>query len=151
MVFHIPQRSLNAIVSPCWILPSEANNGIHDDLSNSWPTGFPPVAGIKLLRYEFTVPAEDRVWGEDGREFPQSFVADGVSLHCEEPSLVVIQQQSLPSELHQERLDLSVLELDDLLLPVVHEAAEAGQQDVPRLDQERHVRRRNWPVSGAER
>jgi hypothetical protein len=142
VVTDVGQRTLNAIVSLGGILPGEANDGIHDNLSNPWPTGFAFVAGIEFVRHEFAVPAENRIWREDGRQFQQRLAADGVSLHCEEPSLVVIQQQSLPSELQQERLDLSVLELDDLLLPVIDHATEYGEQDVPGRKQERHIRRR---------
>ncbi len=60
----------------------------------------------------------------------------------EQSTLVIVEQQSLLSELFQQCFDLSVLELDDLLLTLVHEAAEGSQQDVPWLEDERHVRRR---------
>ena len=79
-----------------------------------------------------------------------SLAADRVGLHREQPTLIVIQQKLLLAELLQERLDLSVLELD-LLLSFVHNAAKRSDQDVPGLEQERHVRRRNWPVSGSHR
>ncbi len=62
------------------------------------------------------MPAQDRVRGEDGREFPQSLAADGISLHREESTLVIVEQQSLLSELLEQRFDLSILELNDLLL-----------------------------------
>ena len=116
-----------------------------------WPSGLSPATGVELLRDEFALPAKHRVWREDGRQFQQRLAADGVSLHCEEPSLVVIEQQSLSSELLQNRLDLSILELDDLLLPGVEQATEYGEQDVPGREQERHIRRRIPPVSDAER
>jgi hypothetical protein len=54
------------------------------------------------------------------------------------------------SELLQQGLDLCDLEFDDLLLPLVHKAAETGQQDVPWLEGRRHVRRRNRPVFGLD-
>ncbi len=148
VVFQILQYTLNPIVSPCWILPGEANDGTHDDLLDAWPTGLPFVAGIKLLRDEFPVPSQDRVWREDGCEFPQSLAADDMSLHRKESTLVIVEQQSLLSELFEQCFDLSVLELDDLLLPMVHEAAEAGEHQMPGLEQERHVRRRRVKSSG---
>ena len=43
----------------------------------------------------------------------------------------------------QQGVNLCVLEFDDLLLALVHQAAETGQQDVVRLEDEGHVRRRN--------
>ena len=72
----------------------EANDGIHDFLTDARPTGISLATGIELLRDQFPVPAKDRVWREDGRQCQQRLAADGVSLHCEEPSLVVIEQQS---------------------------------------------------------
>jgi len=39
VVTNVLQCSLNSIVSPRRILPREANNRIHEDLSNSWPAG----------------------------------------------------------------------------------------------------------------
>lgn len=41
-----------------------------------------------------------------------------------------MQQQSLAAELLKQNLDLCVLELDDLLLPLIDEAAECSEQDV---------------------
>ena len=96
------------------------------------------------------MPSQDGVWREDGRDFPQSFATDGMSLYGKQSTLVIVKQQSLLSELLQQGLDLSVLELNDLLLPLVHKAAEGRQQDVPGLEQKRHVRRRNRPVSGGD-
>ena len=73
-----------------------------------------------------------------------------MSLHGEQSTLVIIEQQSLPAELFEQGFDPGVLELDDLLLMLVHETAEAGQQNTPWLEQDGHVRRRNRPVSGAD-
>ena len=151
VVTDVGQRTLNAIVTPRRILSGEANDGIHHNLSNAWPSEFAFVAGVELVRHEFAVPAENRVWREDGRQFQQRLAADGVGLHGKSATLVVIEQQSLPSELLQERLDLSVLERDDLLLPVVDHDTEYGEQDVSEPEQERHIRRRKPPVSDAER
>ncbi len=128
VVIQVLECSLNPIESPRGILRSEADDGIHDDLSDSWPTGLTLATGIKLLRDEFTVPAEDRVWCNDGCQLAQSLAADGMSLHREQATLVVVEQQSLFSELLEQGFDLCVLEFDDLLLTLVHQAAETGQQ-----------------------
>ena len=69
-------------------------------------------------------------------------MADGLSLHGRESPLVIVEQQSLLSEMIEQCFELSVLELNDLLLRLVDQAAEAGQQNVSGLDDERHVRRR---------
>ncbi|MBM82561.1 MAG: hypothetical protein CMJ78_18510 [Planctomycetaceae bacterium] len=102
----------------------------------------PFVTGIKLPGDEIPVPPQNGIRREDGRDFPQSFATDGMSLYGKQSTLVVVEQQSLPSELLQQGLDLSVLELNDLLLTLVHKAAEDSQHDVPWLEQKRHVWRR---------
>jgi hypothetical protein len=54
-----------------------------------------------------------------------------MSLHGEQSTLIVIQQQTLLSELLQQCFDLCILEFDDLLLSLVHNAAECSEQNVP--------------------
>ena len=65
--------------------------------------------------------------------------------------MVVVQQQSLPSELLQQGCDLSILKFDDLLLPLIDHATECSEQNVPGLEQEQHVSRRKSSVSAADR
>jgi hypothetical protein len=43
------------------------------------------------------------------------------------------------------------LKLDDLLMTAVDESTEDGRQQMPGLEQERHIRCRKSPVSGADR
>ncbi len=54
-----------------------------------------------------------------------------MSLHGKYSTLIVIKQQSLFSELLQQGFDLCVLELNDLLLRLIHQTAEGSQQEVP--------------------
>ena len=96
------------------------------------------------------MPPQDGIRREDGRDFPQSLASDGMSLHGKHSTLVVVEQQSLLSELLQQGLDLSILKLNDLLLTLVHKAAEGRQQDVPGLEDKGHVRCRKWAVSGVD-
>ena len=64
----------------------------------------------------------------------KSLPTNGISLHGKYSTLVVVEPQSVFSELLQQGINLSVLEFDDLLLTLVHPAADSGQQDVPWLD-----------------
>ena len=68
------------------------------------------------------MPSQNRVWRDNRGEVQESLATNGVSFHSEQPTLVVVEQQALPAELLQQGFDLSVLELDDLLLPVVDQA-----------------------------
>lgn len=54
--------------------------------------------------------------------------------------LEVVQQQAIPAELFEQGLDLSVLQLDNLLLALIDEATGNSQPDVPRLEHERRLR-----------
>ena len=56
-------------LAPRAILFGESNDGIDDFVLDAWATGFSLVAGFELLRHQFTVPAENRVWCDDGRQF----------------------------------------------------------------------------------
>jgi len=54
------------------------------------------------------------------------------------PALLIVDQQSLAPERLQQSFDLSILERDDLLLSLMGETADAGEQDVPRPEQAGH-------------
>jgi hypothetical protein len=94
--------------------------------------------GSRASRYEERLERG----GDDGCEFQQRFSANSVSLYGEQSTLIVIEQQSLLSELLQQCFDLRILEFDDLLLPLIDHATECSEQNVPWLEQEGHVRRR---------
>jgi hypothetical protein len=149
-VFQVLKGSLNAVVAPRGILFGKANNRVHDLWTDSWPTGLSLATRIKLPGHEHSMPSQNRFWRDDGSQLPQSLAVYGMSLHGEQSTLIVIEQQSLLSELLQQCFDLSVLEFDDLLLTLIHHATECSKQDVPWLEQEGHVRRRKSPVSGAD-
>ena len=79
VVADVLKGSLNAIVASRRILSGEAKNGVSDFLTNLWPTdGLSVVAVVPLPGHKFAVPAQDRVWRDDGYEFQQSLAADGV-------------------------------------------------------------------------
>jgi len=151
VISDVLKCSLNAIISPSRILSGESHDGIHDNLSDSWPAGLTCVTEIKLSGHEPSMPSQNRVWRDNGGQFQQSLASDGVSLYGKQSTLVVVEQQAFLSELFEQGVNLSVLELNDLLLTLVHHATEDGEQHVPRLEQERHVRRRKSPVSDADK
>jgi hypothetical protein len=72
---------------------------------------------------------------------------DGMSFHHREPTLIVIQQQTLLSEFLQQCFYLRILELEDLLLTLIDHATECSEQNVPELG----VQRRKSSVSAADR
>ena len=56
-----------------------------------------------------------------------------MSLHGQQPTLVSGEQHTLPAEFLQQGFDLSILELDNLLLALVDQPTQDGEHDVPRL------------------
>jgi hypothetical protein len=139
MVADISQCSLDASIALRRILSGELKDGIHDDLPNPRPANsLPLVAEIKLLRDEFAVSAEHCVWSKNGRQFQQSLATNRMDLHCEESTLIIIQQQTLLSEFLQQCFYLRILELDDLLLTFIDAANEDGKQTVAGLEYKLH-------------
>lgn len=65
----------------------------------------------------------------------RSFAFDGISLHGKLETLVAVEQQSPFEELLQQGLDLSVPELNDLLLSLVCRAQECPELNVPWLEE----------------
>lgn len=63
--------------------------------------------------------------------------------------MVIAERQSFSTELLQQGFDLDILEVNDLLLTLVHETTDGGQQDVPGLEKEGHGYRPKQPVSKA--
>ena len=61
-----------------------------------------------------------------------------MAFHSQYSTLIISQQQTLLTELFQQRLDLVVLELDDLLLAFIGPANEGGKQNVVGLEHELH-------------
>ena len=137
---EIGQSALNAVIAPGRIFFRKPEDETDDRLVNTRPAdGLPLVAVVPLLRHEFTVPTQNRVRGHDGGQFEECLAAENMRFHSQYPTLVVAQQQPLLAELVQQGVDLCVLELDDLLLAFVGPAAEDGEQDVPRLEDECHA------------
>jgi hypothetical protein len=135
VIADIGQGALDAIVTPGRVVLREPQDQVHDDLANAWPPWFllPTIAVIPFLGYELSMPAEDCVGSDDGRQFPQCFAAQGFAFNGQHTSLVVGQQDALlPQDLHEGN-DLGVLKLDDLLLPVMNPAGQDGKQQLPGL------------------
>jgi hypothetical protein len=61
-----------------------------------------------------------------------------MAFHSQYATLIISEQQTLLPELFQQRFDLVVLELDDLMLAFVSPANECGKHNVVRLEHELH-------------
>jgi hypothetical protein len=79
------------------------------------------------------MPTQDRIGRDNGGQLKKCLAAESMSLHGQQPTLVSGEQHTLPAELLQQGFDLSILELDNLLLAFVDQPTEDGEHDVPRL------------------
>ena len=140
VIANVRQRALDPVVSPVQVFLGEAKDQIDDDLPDSWPAdAFAIVAMIPFLSHQRSVPSQDRIRSDDGRQFHQRLSAKGLALDRQEPAMVVTQQKSLlPLSLHQ-RFDFGLIELDDLLLFVMDPTRQRHDEELPRLKDEIHA------------
>ncbi|MBT6158093.1 MAG: hypothetical protein HOH82_25830 [Planctomycetaceae bacterium] len=66
-----------------------------------------------------------------------------MAFHRQYPTLIISQQHTLLPEFLQQRLNLAILEFDDLLLTFVGPANESGKQNVAGLEHELHGKLRS--------
>jgi hypothetical protein len=96
-----------------------------------------PVPQVDCLR-TLNEQLEAACWCDFERHREQGLATNVLFFHSQQPSRVIVVEQSLATELLQQSIDLSILELDDLLLTLVEETADGRQQDVPGPEQEGH-------------
>jgi len=95
-------------------------------------------AVVPFLPDEPTLPTKDRVRRNDCRQLHHGLAAQSLALDGQYAPLVIGKQNPFPAHLVQERLDLGVLELDDLLLLSVDPAGEDEEEELPGLEDEIH-------------
>jgi hypothetical protein len=81
-----------------------------------------PDGGVGDLVPEVSERSLDRVGRDDGRRLHQSPATEGLCLDGQNPSLVVGEEGALAAHLVHDDPNLGVLELEDLLLPAVHQS-----------------------------
>ena len=93
---------------------------------------------IPFLCHQFAVPAENCVGCHDRGQFPQCLEAESLAFDRQKPPLVIDQEYPFLAKLNEQSLDFGTLEIDDLLLSPLDHAAQNGQQQLPRLQNEAH-------------
>jgi hypothetical protein len=94
----VVERSLDASVSPAWILSGHSDDQVDDDLHDPRPASG-STRMRPLLGYELPVPSKDRVGGDKRRDFGKSPSPDRLAPHRESSALPVGQTKSLAPEL----------------------------------------------------
>ena len=123
MLADIGQGALDAIVTPRRILPGEVQDEVDNHLTD--PGSADRVAFVGVVPFpgdQFPMSAQNRVGGHDGSKFQECLPAQGLTFDRQKAPVFVREQDAFPAELLQQRLDLGVLELDDLLLPLIDPA-----------------------------
>ena len=82
---------------------------------------------IPFLGYQLPMPAKERVRRESAADLVQHLSSQDFRLHSQSSSLVIVEKDPLPAEPLLENFDFCPLELDDLLLQLVHPAGENHQ------------------------
>ena len=142
VVTNIGQAGLEFVKTPSWVFLGQLQYEVDDHLSytGSARLVLAAVAVVPLLGDQFPVPAENRIWCHNGCQFQQGFATESLSFDGQESPLVVGQDYAPLPLLFEERLDLGVLELDDLLLPLVDPSGHRDKQQLPGLKDEAHDR-----------
>ena len=80
-VANLSELALNAIETPCWILPCELHRQVDNHLPNSRSTRLVrfTVGVIPFFGDELSVPTQDRIRREQGTDFIQLLSAEYLS------------------------------------------------------------------------
>ena len=139
-VANLSELALNAIESPCWILPREFHRQVDDHLTNSrstWLVRF-TVGVIPLFGDELSMPTQDRIRCEQSADFIQQLSAEYLSLHGQSSPLIIVEQDSFLTELFLQNLVFSTQVFDDFLLLAVDPAGKVHDHQMPGLQYEIH-------------
>ena len=66
------------------------------------------------------MPTQNRIWRDDRGEFHQGFAADRFAFDGQQPPLVIGQKYALLAKFLEQRFNLGILKLDNLLLTLIH-------------------------------
>ncbi len=84
------------------------------------------------------MPAQNRVWRDDGGQFQQGLATKDLSLYCQPSSLIITEQDPFPAELLQQHVDLGPLKLNDFLLVPVNPSGQDDDEQLPGLKDDVH-------------
>ena len=84
------------------------------------------------------MPAQDRIGSHDRGQFHQRFATECLPLNGQQPPLFIGQKDPLFTQLLEQRLNLGILKLNNLLLTLIHPRGESNKCQLPRLQNEIH-------------
>jgi len=140
LVPQVGQGPDDAVVAPTGVLPGHLQHQLGDLLrgQRSPRLLLPPLAVVPFLCDQFPTPAEDRVRREQTADLQQDFPTQDFAFHRQAASLVVVEKDPFLPQFLLEHIDLRPLEVDDLLLLLVHPPREDHQQKLPGVEEEGH-------------
>ncbi len=131
------ERSLDARVSPAWILSGHSDGQFRDDLHDPRSPRGSSLVG-PLLGNELAVPTKDGVGSDERSNFGESPSSNGLAAHGKSAALSVGQSKSSATELlFQDSVLLSEI-FDDRILLSADPAGQGGNEDLPGLQSDCH-------------
>ena len=92
------------------------------------------------------MPAENRIGREQRADLFESLATENLALHCQSPSLVVVEQDAFRAVRLPKNPVLGAKVFDRFLLLSVDPACDDGYVELPGLENETH----GWPDAGDE-
>ena len=86
-------------MAPIPVFRSHANDQVLNLIPGSRPTGTALSVAIVFPGDQLAVPSHQRPWGDDRGNLMKDSTTDLLGLGCQAPALVVVQTESLVSEL----------------------------------------------------
>ncbi len=134
---EVVERTLDACVTPAWILASHSDNQVGDDLHYLAPTRRAAFVS-PLLGNQLSVPTKDRVGRDERSDFGEGAAADGFAVDSKSATLIIGQSESSATELLLEDSVLFTEILDDRILLASDPSGYGGYEDLPRLKNDGH-------------
>jgi hypothetical protein len=126
---QITECALNAVITPSRILLRHLQHEFNDLLRHRWPSGaLAAVAIVPVPGNEFAMPPQDCFGSDDGGKLVEHFASEDLTFDGEPPALVVVEQDSVLSELLSEDPVFSQKVIDDFLLSIIDPAGEDQEQ-----------------------
>jgi hypothetical protein len=123
-VTDVAKRAADAGVAPGWIRFRHREDKLADSLGGAGTTRTAPLAAVILLGNQLSIPAKDRVRGDNAAKLAQRRSPDCLPLLGQATPLTGCEANPLPVELLPEDSVLLSQVLDDVALVAVRPACE---------------------------
>ena len=129
---EVRERVADPCVAPLRILDRHPDHERGDFAARHRPASTAAGAAVVFLGDQSSVPAKDRVRGDDARDLPEDLPAEFVAAHSESPTLSVGQAKRPRAQVFPEDPILLPEIFDQIVLVAVHPASEREDKELQR-------------------